>query len=101
MSACTKRKARIIQTLDDDDVESGPALTVPEDNGKDREFTHRLASVTFVADGPAKSEQADELSTVTVPSVPLKFGRSKPAKSSSLRKSINFNDDGETASIHR
>ncbi|KAK0745475.1 nineteen complex-related protein 2-domain-containing protein [Schizothecium vesticola] len=86
MSAFTKRKARIIQTLDDDDVESGPALTPP-----------RTLERT--------SEQADALSTVTVPSgVPLKFGRSKPVKSSSLRKSINFNDDHDTtgggASIH-
>ncbi|KAK1827417.1 nineteen complex-related protein 2-domain-containing protein [Podospora conica] len=76
MSTFTKRKARIIQTLDDDDTESGPAQTAPEDAGKD----------------------------LTVPSVPLKFGRSKPAKSSSLRKSINFNDDLDTAdggaSIH-
>ena len=105
MSAFTKRKARIIQTLDDDDVESGPALTAPGDSGKDREFINHLASVALVADVPAKSEQADALSTVTVPSgIPLKFGRSKPVKSSSLRKSINFNDDHDTtgggASIH-
>lgn len=103
MSTFSKRKARIIQTLDDDDVEAGPALAAPEDTGKDREFINRLASVALVADVPAKSEQADALSTVTVPSVPLKFGRSKPAKSSSLRKSINFNDDHDTAggaSIH-
>lgn len=104
MSTFSKRKARIIQTLDDDDVEAGPALTAPEDTGKDREFINRLASVALVADVPAKSEQADALSTVTVPSLPLKFGRSKPAKSSSLRKSINFNDDHDTAaggaSIH-
>ncbi|KAK0624564.1 nineteen complex-related protein 2-domain-containing protein [Bombardia bombarda] len=38
------------------------------------------------------------LPTVPVAQGPIKFGRSKPAKSSSLRKSINFNDDEQNTS---
>ncbi|KAK3382071.1 nineteen complex-related protein 2-domain-containing protein [Lasiosphaeria ovina] len=34
--------------------------------------------------------------TKDVPIAPIKFGRNKPSKSSSLRKSINFNDNDET-----
>ncbi|KAM7202187.1 Nineteen complex-related protein 2 domain containing protein [Rhypophila sp. PSN 637] len=63
MSSFVKRKPRVIQTLDDD-VDLGPSLIGGEE---------------------AKNE-------VQIPQGPIKFGRSKPAKSSSLRKSINFND---------
>ncbi|KAK3335218.1 nineteen complex-related protein 2-domain-containing protein [Cercophora scortea] len=62
----TKRKARIIQTLDDEDADLGPSLIGGEEAKKD-----------------------------APPQGPIKFGRSKPAKSSSLRKSINFNDDDD------
>ncbi|KAK0719209.1 nineteen complex-related protein 2-domain-containing protein [Lasiosphaeris hirsuta] len=72
-SFAAKRKARVIQTLDDDD--DTDALLIGDDSKKD----------------------ADALPTVPVPQGPIKFGRSKPAKSSSLRKSINFNDED---SIH-
>ncbi|KAK4444742.1 nineteen complex-related protein 2-domain-containing protein [Podospora aff. communis PSN243] len=64
-----KRKARIIQTLDDEDTEMGTSLVGEE-----------------------------EKKQVPIPQGPIKFGRSKPAKSSSLRKSINFNDDDATQS---
>ncbi|KAM7205762.1 Nineteen complex-related protein 2 domain containing protein [Naviculisporaceae sp. PSN 640] len=59
-----KRKPRVIQTLDDEDADLGPSLIGGEEPKKE----------------------------VQVPQGPIKFGRSKPAKSSSLRKSINFND---------
>lgn len=42
---------------------------------------------------PSQNTRADALPPVPVPQGPIKFGRNKPAKSSSLRKSINFNDD--------
>ncbi|KAK1752783.1 nineteen complex-related protein 2-domain-containing protein [Echria macrotheca] len=63
-SFASKRKARVIQTLDDEDADAGPTLIGGDENKKD----------------------------VTVP---VKFSRSKPAKSSSLRKSINFNDEDD------
>ncbi|KAK0658029.1 nineteen complex-related protein 2-domain-containing protein [Cercophora newfieldiana] len=75
-SFAPKRKARIIQTLDDEDTEMGTPLTAEESKKED-----------------TKSKQADALPIVPIPQGPIKFGRSKPAKSSSLRKSINFNDD--------
>ncbi|KAK1764731.1 nineteen complex-related protein 2-domain-containing protein [Phialemonium atrogriseum] len=61
-----KRKPRIIQTLDDDEVDKGLSLGIEEEQ---------------------KQEQ---------PQGPIKFGR-RPIKSSSLRKSINFNDDDADA----
>jgi len=92
MSAfAAKRKARIIQTLDDDDDTDMGSSTVEEDK-KEGEFP-TMASLGACADTDTKSKQADALPIVPVPQAPIKFGRSKPAKSSSLRKSINFNDD--------
>jgi hypothetical protein len=43
--------------------------------------------------GPSKSEQADALPVESAPPGRIKFGRNKPAKSSTLRKTIAINDD--------
>ncbi|KAK3342044.1 nineteen complex-related protein 2-domain-containing protein [Lasiosphaeria hispida] len=97
-SFAAKRKARVIQTLDDDD--DADALLIGDDSKKDGESIAPAcapASVALFADVNKKSKQADAPPIVPVPQGPIKFGRSKPAKSSSLRKSINFNDED---SIH-
>jgi len=96
-SFTAKRKARIIQAFDDDEGDDGPTLIGGEDNKKDSEFTKSHAPLALVADtdGHTKNNQADALPIDAVTQVPIKFGRSKPAKSSSLRKSINFNDEDE------
>ncbi|KAK3299748.1 nineteen complex-related protein 2-domain-containing protein [Chaetomium fimeti] len=60
-----KRKARIIQTFEDD--------------GDDLK----------AASGAGDEEQSDQ----SAPPGRIKFGRNKPAKSSTLRKTININDD--------
>ncbi|KAK3693411.1 nineteen complex-related protein 2-domain-containing protein [Podospora appendiculata] len=97
----TKRKARIIQTLDDDDADLGPSLIGGEEAKKDGECAlpqaaqqQHLEPSVLISTKTRKSKQAD-----TLPAAPpqghIKFGRSKPAKSSSLRKSINFNDDDD------
>ncbi|CCC06059.1 hypothetical protein SMAC4_00277 [Sordaria macrospora] len=66
MSSFGKRKPRIIQTFDDEDGDL-PTLLGGEE---------------------PKKEQP-------VPQGPIKFGRSKPAKSSSLRRTIKINDDND------
>ncbi|KAK0631266.1 nineteen complex-related protein 2-domain-containing protein [Immersiella caudata] len=91
-----KRKARIIQNLDDEDTEMGTSLTGEEEK-KEGEFSP-IGLHGACADTDTKSKQADALPTVPVLQGPIKFGRTKPAKSSSLRKSINFNDDDELQS---
>ncbi|KAK3355732.1 nineteen complex-related protein 2-domain-containing protein [Neurospora tetraspora] len=66
MSSFGKRKPRIIQTFDDEDGDL-PTLLGGEE---------------------PKREQP-------VPQGPIKFGRSKPVKSSSLRRTIKINDDND------
>lgn len=97
-SFASRRKARIIQTLDDDDGGDSPTVIWGEDSKKDSEFTKLHADLALVADTDAhtKNNQADALPIVPVPQGPIKFGRSKPAKSSSLRKSMNFNDEDDS-----
>ncbi|KAK3309358.1 nineteen complex-related protein 2-domain-containing protein [Chaetomium strumarium] len=62
-----KRKARVIQPLEDDDADLKPS----SDTGEE--------------------QQSDQ----SAPPGRIKFGRNKPAKSSALRKSFNPNDDDE------
>jgi hypothetical protein len=86
-----RRKARIIQTLDDDPV----GIEEPKKEGKQFLYTlsipaHPLPSPLPFADlnKPANALPAEPNQTPTA----IKFGR-KPNKSSSLRKSINFAAD--------
>lgn len=85
-----KRKPRIIQTLDDDEVDKGLSLGIEEEQKQEREscqtpISSRLADLSKLANPPLSEPQG-----------PIKFGR-RPIKSSSLRKSINFNDDDADA----
>ncbi|KAK1780650.1 nineteen complex-related protein 2-domain-containing protein [Copromyces sp. CBS 386.78] len=66
MSSFGKRKPRIIQTFDDEDGDL-PTLLGGEEPKKEQPVTQG----------------------------PFKFGRSKPAKSSSLRRTIKVNDDND------
>ena len=91
----------MIQTLDDEDADLGPSLIGGEEAKKESKSSSHLHAQSRIP-LPARSAdnlhlsqntRADTLPAVPVPQGPIKFGRSKPAKSSSLRKSINFNDD--------
>ncbi|KAK4041843.1 nineteen complex-related protein 2-domain-containing protein [Parachaetomium inaequale] len=101
-----KRKARIIQTFDDDGDDLTPPSTTGDDEHSDRKLLTATAQPSLncpplLITGPSKSEQADALPAEPAPTGRVKFGRNKPAKSSALRKSININDDeslGESAS---
>jgi len=86
-----KRKPRIIHTLDDEEGQ-GPSVVGAEDQKEARESNR-----THVSYRPADLNKL--ANTLVVESsqtqAPIKFGR-RPTKSSSLRKSINFNaDDGD------
>ncbi|KAK4152678.1 nineteen complex-related protein 2-domain-containing protein [Chaetomidium leptoderma] len=92
-----KRKARIIQTFDDE----GDDRKTPSHSGEeqsDRKYQTAASQAPLngpplLIFGPTKSEQADALPAEPAPSGRIKFGRNKPAKSSALRKSININND--------
>ena len=95
-----KRKARIIQTLDDE----GDDLKSPLNSGEEEQSERKSQNTTGQAALRApladqqtiKSKQADALSAEPAPQGRIKFGRNKPAKSSSLRKSINVNNDDDS-----
>jgi hypothetical protein len=78
-----RRKARVIQTLDDDSVTAAE----PKQPGKS---DIPSAAMLYFAD-PNKPANAP-LPDSNEPQAPVQFTR-KPNKSSSLRKSINFADD--------
>jgi hypothetical protein len=93
-----KRKARIIQTFDDDGDDLKASSTTGDEEHSDRKLLTATAQPSLncpplLITGPSKSEQADALPAEPAPPGRLKFGRNKPAKSSALRKSININDD--------
>jgi hypothetical protein len=98
-----KRKARIIQTFDDDGENN---LKASSSAGDEEQSDRKLLIATAQASlrrpplliTPTKSERADALPTESAPPGRIKFGRNKPAKSSALRKSININDD-ESGSV--
>ncbi|TPX16050.1 uncharacterized protein E0L32_000384 [Thyridium curvatum] len=69
MSFASKRKPRIIQTFEDDNPDQASG----------------------------SSDKSKDASSQDAPSIPLKFGK-RPLKSSSLRRSINVNDDQDTES---
>ncbi|KAK4233487.1 nineteen complex-related protein 2-domain-containing protein [Achaetomium macrosporum] len=100
-----KRKARIIQPLDGDDTDLKVSSDTGEEEQSDRESQPTttyasLSSPPLLIIGPSKSEQADALPAEPAPPGRIKFRRTKPAKSSALRKSFNPNeeDDGQERS---
>ena len=103
-----KRKARIIQTFDDDSDD----LTAAPNSGEEEQSDRKSEPVADRAPlngppllilGPTKSEQADALPAESAPTGRIKFGRNKPAKSSALRKTVNIDQDAsaESASASR
>ncbi len=93
-----KRKARIIQTFDDD----GDDLTAAPNSGEEEQSDRKsepvagrapLDSSPLLIIGPTKSEQADALPAESAPTGRVKFGRNKPSKSSALRKTVNIDQD--------
>ncbi|KAK3328791.1 nineteen complex-related protein 2-domain-containing protein [Apodospora peruviana] len=99
MSFSAKRKPRVIQTLDEEDPALRPSLIGGEEAKKEgKPTTDSENSIAFavcsllILTDRQKNMRADVLPAVPIPQGPIKFGRNKPAKSSSLRKSINFND---------
>lgn len=86
-----KRKPRIIRTLDDDAADQEASTLDTEDRKQDRELCQ-----THVSSRPADLNKLANALLLESSQVqrPIKFGR-RPAKSSSLRKSINLNDDDD------
>jgi len=103
-SFAPKRKARIIQTLDDEDTELPSPPMLEDATKKDGEFfpadTRSALWPSLLIQTQRASKLMDTLPIVPAPQGPIKFGRSKPAKSSSLRKSINFNEDDTNRDDH-
>lgn len=100
-----KRKGRIIQALDDGGDDLNSSLNSGAEELNDRKSppsTGRayLCSPLLLIMDPSKSKQADALPADSAPQGRIKFGRSKPAKSSALRKSIIISnqDDGQAGS---
>ncbi len=96
-----KRKPRVVRTFDDEGDDSAPAPNNSGDEQSDRKSqttTGRalLKSPPLLITGPTKSEQADTLPAEPAAPGRIKFGRNRPSKSSTLRKSINLADDGES-----
>jgi len=93
-----RRKARVIQSFDDDGDDLSSAPNTSDEGQSDRKLLIATAhapldSPPLLITGPTKSEQADALLAESAPAGRIKFGRNKPAKSSALRKSIHINDD--------
>jgi hypothetical protein len=98
-----KRKARVIQTFDDegDDVKATPTSGGEEQSDRKSATGTAPASINsppLLILGPSKSEQADALPAESAPPGRIKFGRNKPAKASALRRTITINDDDESES---
>lgn len=100
-SFAAKRKARVIQTFDDDGNDPNPQSTTSDEGQSDRKLSTAISAQALLngppllIPSPKKSEQADALPAESAPIGRIKFGRNKPAKSSALRKSVHINDQLE------
>ncbi|KAK4129833.1 hypothetical protein N657DRAFT_610522 [Parathielavia appendiculata] len=95
-----KRKARVIQTFDNELDGLNPTLNSGGEEQSDRKSAAAtghasLDSPPLLILGSSKSEQADALLAESAPLGRIKFGRNKPAKSSTLRRTININDEDD------
>lgn len=93
-----KRKARKIRVSEgnEDHDESASATEEPTNDGKSPQNV--ITKPVFFADGQTRQLMRDSLTAPDPSPSSVKFTR-KPFKGSSLRKSININDDGDSAGL--